>query len=180
MEDKKLTEGEAMIGDILFHLNIKFEEQKEIHGLKNDSKSFRIADFYLPKFEVYLEFLGKWDSPEGKEEYKHKMAVYKSNNIPCIYIYPENLGAFPWIFAERLRAELLRYKKDRLLWKFEIWEFWHIAWYFYVISGLIFYITDNIWIRIFIILLIACLTIARYLEVLKRHKRIKERHSKGY
>lgn len=44
---REMTEGEELIKEFLEEQSIDFEQEKEIHGLKEDSKPFRIADFYL-------------------------------------------------------------------------------------------------------------------------------------
>lgn len=100
------TEGEKIIEYFLEDENIKYVTEKEIKGLKDDSLSFRKADFYLPKYKVYVEFLGEWSKPEGKARYIKKMEVYKENRIPCIYIYPDNMGTLKYLFYMRLRKEL--------------------------------------------------------------------------
>lgn len=118
------SEGERIIEFYLEDQNIKYESEKEIRSLKNDSKGYRIADFYLPKFKVYLEFLGRWNVDGSREQYKEKMNVYKENNISCIYIYPENLGALDMIFRMRLEKELE--EKPELKWQlflFRLWKF---------------------------------------------------------
>jgi len=74
MANNKLSEGEEFIREFLYERNITFEAQKELNDLKGDSKSHRVADFYLPKFDVYVEFLGQWNiSDEHKNRYKEKM-----------------------------------------------------------------------------------------------------------
>jgi hypothetical protein len=102
---------------------IKFETEKKIEGLKNDSKKYRIADFYLPKYKVYVEFFGLWNNA-GNEEYRQKKDVYWKNNIPCIYIYPENLGIIGYTFDKRIQMvfekfsmknEHRKYKKHKLM-----------------------------------------------------------------
>lgn len=59
--------------------------------MEGDYADYRIADFYIPKYKVYLEFLGMWKNLEAKKKYIQKMNIYKQNDIPCIYIYPDNL-----------------------------------------------------------------------------------------
>lgn len=103
--DYKPSEGEEFLEDFLFSIGIEYESQKRIENLKNDSKQFRTADFYLPKYKVYIEFFGLWNN-SGNEEYKQKKDVYRKNNIPCIYIYPENLGIIEYTFDKRIQVVL--------------------------------------------------------------------------
>ena len=116
--DYKPSEGEEFLGDFLFSIGIEFEEQKRIENLKNDSKLYRTADFYLPKYKVYVEFFGLWNNM-GNDDYKQKKEVYRKNNIPCIYLYPENLGIIEYIFDKRLQIVLEKHdlKKELLAYK---------------------------------------------------------------
>jgi hypothetical protein len=89
--------GERIIRQSLDELKIDYEEQRIIHGLRGDTKSYRIADFYLPKENIYIEFFGGWDKNDDIERederrrYRHKRIVYEKNNIKCIFIYPKQL-----------------------------------------------------------------------------------------
>ncbi len=44
-----MTEGEQFIENYFLSEKINYRRQSPIDGLKNDSKSHRVADFYLPK-----------------------------------------------------------------------------------------------------------------------------------
>lgn len=101
----KPSEGEIYLEDFFYALDIEFESQKKIFNLRSDSKQFRIADFYLPKFKVYVEFFGLWNN-SGNEEYLHKKDIYRLNKIPCVYIYPENLGIIEFTFDRRIQLVL--------------------------------------------------------------------------
>jgi hypothetical protein len=122
---KKSTEGEEIIEFFLEDQNIKYQREVEIKSLQNDSRKYRKADFYLPKFKVYIEFLGRWNiSPEAKNEYKEKKDAYLKNNIPCIYIYPENLGAIDLLFRLRMR-ELFDQRPDMKT-EQRLYNFWRL------------------------------------------------------
>src|SRR5690242_4591361 len=99
------TEGEEFLLDFFLLYGIKFETQKKIYYLKNDCKQYRTADFYLPRYKVYVEFFGLWNST-GSDEYKLKKDAYRRNQIPCVYIYPENLGILQFTFDKRLQTVL--------------------------------------------------------------------------
>lgn len=110
-EPRESTEGEKIIEYYLEDQEIKFEREVEILNLLNDTKSCRRADFFLPKYKVYLEFLGKWNDYEKRQAYLEKMKVYELNDIPCVYIYPDNLGALDIIFRMRLQKQFEKYSK---------------------------------------------------------------------
>ena len=99
------TEGERIIEFFLEDEGIKFEKQVKIPQLKEDYADYRVADFYMPKYKIYIEFLGKWNDETEKAKYHRKKEVYVKNNIPCIYVYPENLGALKYLFFMRLVDE---------------------------------------------------------------------------
>ena len=50
------SEGELYIMDYLEDMNIKYIREVELNNLREDTASFRRADFYLPKYKVYIEF----------------------------------------------------------------------------------------------------------------------------
>lgn len=112
-----ISEGELFIKDYLESNSIKYVFQSKIEGLKNDVKSYRVADFYLPKYKVYIEFYGLWNN-SNNEDYKIKKKVYELNKIPCVYLYPENLGIIGFTLDKRLQAELKKYKLDKELKKY--------------------------------------------------------------
>jgi hypothetical protein len=112
--DPDLTEGEIYIAEFFKNEGIKFQKQKTIEDLRSDSKDYRIADFFLPKYKLYVEFFGRWNvNEESKEKYLEKKQVYSYNNIPCIYLYPENLGILEHTFNYRVKKEL---KKHQMKW----------------------------------------------------------------
>jgi hypothetical protein len=121
IKKQKMSEGEEMIKELFEEEGIDYEFQKEIPNLVNDKKEFRIADFYIPQYKVYLEFFGNWNNPEKREEYKLKKRVYKENNIPCVYIYPENLGFLNKVLKRRIKKVLQDHKELR-------WQLFQLNW----------------------------------------------------
>jgi hypothetical protein len=112
------TEGEEFVMDFLKEIGIKFEREKKIVGLEKDSKPYRIADFYLPKFGVYIEFFGLWNKNIKDEDYKLKKLVYRNNGIPCVYLYPENLGVISFSLDKRIQKTLIENGKYKELTKY--------------------------------------------------------------
>ena len=119
------SEGELFLENFLSNQKIKFKPEKVIRNLKNDVPEYRVADFYLPRYKVYIEFQGLWNNTkDDRERYKEKMRVYGKNKVPCMYLYPENLGIIDYVFHVRmlealkkfnLKGELLQYKLFRFL-----------------------------------------------------------------
>ncbi len=118
------TEGEICIKEFLTEIGMKYQQQEVIRGLPFDNKTYRVADFYLIKYQIYVEFLGNWNTNEiFRQEYKDKMESYKKNRIPCIYLYPENLGCLEFILDYRLMETLKEHQKDTELKYYQRWKF---------------------------------------------------------
>jgi hypothetical protein len=111
---KEPSEGELFISEYLKSKNISFEREVRLNNLNFDENfKYRDADFFLKKFGVYIEFNGRWNnSKEDRVRYRVKKEVYRRNNLPCIYLYPENLGIIDFVFTKRLIVEL---KKKSLI-----------------------------------------------------------------
>ena len=102
---------------------IEFEREVKISNLKGDTKSYRIADFYLPEYKLYIEYFGMYNSTkEVRIQYDKKAQVYISNGIPTIFLYPHELGFLEYAFHKKIlkvlkvfnfKKELYQYKKNR-------------------------------------------------------------------
>jgi hypothetical protein len=108
------SEGELFISEYLKFKNISFEREVRLNNLRFDENfKYRDADFYLKKYGVYIEFNGRWNNTkEDRVRYRIKKEVYRKNNVPCIYLYPENLGILDFVFNKRIIVEL---KKKSLI-----------------------------------------------------------------
>ncbi len=174
MKENEESQGEDFIAEFLEEEGIKFERYPSLSNLKHDTKSFRKADFYLPEYKIYIEFLGQWNNPEHRKRYKQKMAVYFKNNIPCIYLWPDNLGTLSWIFRRRLRETLLKFNKSGLLWKYELKNYWNRedVLIMIIILGSLFYLIKNMIFRIFLILIIIHKLCTDWYKLKKKLERI--------
>lgn len=138
------SEGEIFIQEYLKYHNIDFESEVKLTNLKYDDLTHRRADFYLKKYKVYLEFNGRWNNTkEDRVRYRDKKEVYRKNNIPCIYLYPENLGIIEFVFPKRLIEELEKHSLKKELLKFQLKRFMDdrgglFLWLFIAILFLIF------------------------------------------
>lgn len=148
MNEYLATEGEEIIGSFLDRDGIKYVEQKKIYNLKNDYFDYRIADFFIPKYNIYIEFLGKWRDKKANNKYEQKKEIYAKNNIPCVYIYPDNLGALKHVFYMRLEKELKKHPKL----KFQLFKYrfticshnLHLIWGSFFILALTIILLTNI------------------------------------
>jgi hypothetical protein len=124
-EGEDLSEGEEIIRDFLEDEGFTFKREVELDRLFNDSKKYRRADFYLPKYGLYIEFLGGWNNnKEERERYREKMRVYWRNGVPCLYLFPENLGTLEHSFRRRASEVLQRYGMKRELFRFNFKCWW--------------------------------------------------------
>lgn len=123
--DEELTEGEAFIAEFFREKGIKFRPQYKIENLKDDvSAEYRKADFFLPRYNMYVEFFGLWNSGEThRSRYRAKKQVYYKNEIPCIYFYPENLGIIEHAFNHRVKEELIKRRSVKELFRFRMDRF---------------------------------------------------------
>ena len=127
-QPKANTEGERYIKEFFREAGIKYKMQVPIKNLSHDNKAHRVADFYLEKYDVYVEFFGNWNTnEEHKEIYRAKKNAYKINHIPCIYIYPENLGYIEFAFDSRIIETLKNHHKEQELSRYKWWKFYRSA-----------------------------------------------------
>lgn len=140
--EKGMSEGEEFIRDFLDEQGITWKSEKELRNLKGDSKSFRVADFYLPKFGLYIEFLGHWNTnAEHRLRYTEKMRTYYQNGVPCVYLFPENLGTLEHSFRRRSRIVLTRFGMRKELFRFNLFWFWKGTWKWLVLPIGLTYLT---------------------------------------
>jgi hypothetical protein len=122
---KEPSEGELFISEYLKSKNISFEREVRLNNLNFDENfKYRDADFFLKKYGVYIEFNGRWNnSKEDRVRYRVKKEVYRKNNLPCIYLYPENLGIIGFVFTKRLIVELQKKSMTKELRFFQLKRF---------------------------------------------------------
>ena len=124
-EKNEPSEGELFLQEYFESEGIAYKIEVPIMGLKNDPKAYRLADFYLPNYGIYVEFLGKWFVSENeKNRYREKKKVYEDNDIPCIFLYPENLGIIDFIIPSRAIKEFKKHKLIKGLWLFRLKFLW--------------------------------------------------------
>jgi hypothetical protein len=172
----KETQGEDLIADFLDEKDIGFKRHKKIRNLKGDNHDFREADFYLTEKKVYLEFLGKWNSGEDHiKRYKQKMAIYHRNKIPCVYIWPDNLGTLDWIINRRITEIYLKYglKKELFIHEFNNFIIKNMSWIIFFIVLIAFFKLNPVFITI-ILGIILCGLFYRIFQRVKIIEKIKK------
>lgn len=116
------SKGEAKVADFLTDNNIEYEYEREIkkQGIKPYSiilfiltlglikikrnNDYLLSDFYLPKFDTYVEYwgLGQVKGEVGDQYNKRKKIkekMYKKYNIKLISVYPEDIKNLNQVFS---------------------------------------------------------------------------------
>jgi hypothetical protein len=97
---------EKTIADYFTKNNIKYEYEPVVWGGRRYNKTMH-PDFYLPDFDVYVEYWGLVDVPDEamRKDYvrkmKWKMAQYHNQGIKFVSIYPNNLNNFDYVFPKK-------------------------------------------------------------------------------
>jgi hypothetical protein len=102
--------AEKRIADYFMKSNINYVYEREAKRklLFFDSK-ISTPDFYLPDYDVYVEYWGlvdaddNWTRVRYVKNMKRKMAIYHQHNIKFISIYPDNLENLDWIFRRKFK-----------------------------------------------------------------------------
>jgi hypothetical protein len=103
--------GEKRIADYFDRKNIRYLYEKEAKAKFLLFFEYKISspDFYLPDYDVYVEYWGLVDADDGRtrqnyvRNMRRKMAIYYANKIKFISIYPRNLENLDWIFRTKFR-----------------------------------------------------------------------------
>lgn len=99
--------GERMIADYLFHNKIRYEYERPAMGSSN--RRIGRPDFYLPDYDIYVEYWGMVTTEDGKDrkEYQKgmewKMANYEEAGIRFISIYPHEIESLDSVFQKTLK-----------------------------------------------------------------------------
>ena len=98
------SHAEKTLADYFTSKGIRYQYEPGIRGIYAD------PDFYLPDYNVYVEYWGLLDAddPRTRNKYeksmKRKMAIYHKHHIKFISIYPKNLRNLDWIFNKKFET----------------------------------------------------------------------------
>ncbi len=105
------SKAEEKIADYFKRKNIIYHHHYQIKVPKPIFKVLNIPfvnltiepDFFLPEFNVFVEYWGMIDDPKYKEEqYDIKKKLYKDNELDLISLYPKNLKNLDFAFTSKL------------------------------------------------------------------------------
>lgn len=100
------SRSEARIADYFTANGIRYvyEKQAQSNGLVFKKKLYAKPDFYLPDYNLYVEYWGLLGASKDYERnMKRKMAIYHRNGVRFISIYPKNMDNLDWIFRAKFR-----------------------------------------------------------------------------
>ncbi|HHX80371.1 MAG TPA: hypothetical protein GX692_04855 [Acholeplasmataceae bacterium] len=97
-----------IVDNYFFTNNISHIYEKKVFN-KNNPEENCTCDFYIPKYNAYIEIWGYEDDPKYEEQKIFKEKIYQSNNIKIINIYPKNIdsGIDDFLIKELLKYESL-------------------------------------------------------------------------
>jgi hypothetical protein len=102
------SHGEQKIADFLASNGIRYEYERPIEvGIWIFTDKLSCPDFYLPDYDVYIEYWGMvdvaddWKRREYVRAMRWKMAKYREYRIKFISIYPRNLRNLDWILRKK-------------------------------------------------------------------------------
>jgi hypothetical protein len=92
LEPPYRSRGEAQVGRLLDREQIPFlYEQPTLIYDRGRHRIWR-PDFTLPTYGgLIVEYAGMMDVPDYAAGIEHKAATYRSNEIPAVFVYPEDL-----------------------------------------------------------------------------------------
>jgi predicted RNA-binding Zn-ribbon protein involved in translation (DUF1610 family) len=104
------SHGEQTIADFFARNGVRYEYERPIEvGIWIFNEELCRPDFYLPDYDVYIEYWGMIDVEDGykRREYqrkmKWKMAQYYKYDIKFISIYPRNMRNLDWVFRKKFQ-----------------------------------------------------------------------------
>lgn len=118
---------ELYIQNYLEDIGISYKREYPLFKLKGDDKSFRKADFYLPRFGIYIEYFGLYNSTKARRaEYDKKVDIYLRNGLPTVFLYPHELGFLDYAFHNKALKilKLPKFHSKRRILKYKFVRYW--------------------------------------------------------
>jgi hypothetical protein len=99
------SRGEQQIADYFTRSGVRYAyEWKAQTNAIIFKRTFAHPDFYLPDYNVYVEYWGLLGATKDYERVmKWKMAQYHQNKIKFISLYRDNLRNLDWIFRAKFK-----------------------------------------------------------------------------
>jgi hypothetical protein len=95
--------------NIIYEIHPKITLRKFWRGIISISTITIEPDFFLPEFNIYVEYWGLIENPEYKKNsYDRKKKLYEENDIDFISLYPKNLDNLDFVFTSKLLDSIKR------------------------------------------------------------------------
>jgi hypothetical protein len=108
LEPPYKSRGEAQIGRLLDRYGIPFFYEQPLIVYDRGRHRLWHPDFTLPSYAgLIVEYAGMPDKPEYMAGIRHKQRVYKDNEIPAMFVFPDELTGPDWpkLLYEKLQQE---------------------------------------------------------------------------
>lgn len=104
------SRAEQRIADYFESIGLEYKYEQEIEaGIWIFTEKVSCPDFYLPAYDVYVEYWGMLnvendhDRSKYERAMKYKMARYHQLGIKFISIYPDNMKNLDWVFRKKFK-----------------------------------------------------------------------------
>ena len=94
--------SEKYVADFLFTHKVSYEYEKHIFLEGKEIK----PDFYLPTYDIYLEFWGMLERPDYFETFKWKVGMYNKHHINFIALNSDDLPDLDKRFGQKLQIAI--------------------------------------------------------------------------
>lgn len=102
--------AELRIAEYFDSIGLRYQYEKELEaGIWIFTEKVSAPDFYLPDYDVYVEYWGmlkvenNYDRKKYERAMKYKMARYYDLGVKFISLYPDNLKNLDWIFRKKFK-----------------------------------------------------------------------------
>ena len=108
------SQGEKRIAATLDQYGIPFVYEQRVRIQYNGRTQTLRPDFYLPGFNLYIEYYGRVGNQDYDLRTANKNAAYAANNINVLSVYPWDLiQDWPNYLLERLRNLSVQYSETK-------------------------------------------------------------------
>lgn len=102
------SRAEQRIADYFESVGLRYEYERELSvRFLIFTQTISRPDFYLPDYDVYVEYWGMldvenvYDRRKYERSMKYKMARYHRRGIKFISLYPSDLPNLDWVFQKK-------------------------------------------------------------------------------
>ena len=97
LEPPYKSRGEAQVGRLLDRYNVPFYYEQPLLVLDRGQHRCWHPDFTLPEYNnLIIEYAGMLDVPDYAAGIRHKQRAYDANEIPALFVYPQDLKGPNW------------------------------------------------------------------------------------